>query len=265
MKYYLVTGCAGGIGYRTCKKLLEDKENFVFGVDVAKCLLKNNNFKFIKADLTDEKSYEIIKKEIFSITSSLDAILNIAGIFRFQSLIEGKEEDLRRIIEINFWAAYRVNRALFHFLHKKSKIIIFSSECGRYSPQPFNGYYALSKILVDKYADILRREFNYLGIKVIKVQSGAIRTNLLVNVDNQYKEFFDGSELYKEPLTKLKYLMDKEVKKQVDPKLCADFLVKIVNKKHPKICYRFKNSRSLRFLNILPERLQDYIYKKVIK
>lgn len=265
MKYALVTGCSNGIGYRTCKKLLESGDYFVFGVDVNKCLLSNSNFKFIKADLTKEDSFELIKKEVFSVTSSLDAVLNIAGIFKFQTMIEGSEEELRKIIEINFWSVYRLNRALFHFLHKKSKILIFSSECGRYSPQPFNGYYALSKILVDKYADVLRRELSYLGIKVVKVQSGAVRTNLLAKVDGQYKEFVDGSGLYKEPLTKLKYLMDKEIKKQVDPKLCADYLVKIVNKKHPKICYRFKNSRSLRFLNSLPEGVQDKIYRKVIK
>lgn len=265
MKYILVTGCAGGIGFHTTKKLIDDESNFVFGVDIQNCEIKHNNFKFIKADITKNDSFELIKKEILKYTSSLYAIVNVAGIFLIQSMIEGSEEDLRKIIEINFFSVYKLNRCLFSLLSKDSRIIIFSSEVGRYSPQPFNGYYALSKILVDKYADILRREFNYLNIKVIKVQSGAIRTKLLEHVDQQYKEMVDSSKLYKKPLTKLKYLMDGEINKQVDPELCANYLIKIIDKKHPHICYKYKNSLRLRFLSALPERLQDFIYKKVIK
>lgn len=264
MKYVLLTGCSGGIGKSTTLKLL-DAGYYVFGLDVCENDITHPNFKFFCCDLTSKTSLESVFSIISKITNHLSAIYNLAGIFKIQSLLEGSEEDLRKIIEINFFAVYRLNKLFTSLLDKQSRIIVFSSEVARYSPQPFNGYYALSKIIVDRYADVLRREYNYLDIKVIKVQSGAIKTKLLDGVNDQYLSMVEKSMHYKKPLTKLKKLMDKEINKQVNPEVVANKLVGIMKKRKPKSLYKIKNSFSLRFLDSLPESLQDKIYKKVIR
>jgi len=263
-KTILVTGASGGIGKATVINLLE-KGYKVIGVDIINSDIKNENYSFLQCDLSSFDNIELLKNEVNKLTNHLDGIMNLAGIFKLQTMLEGNDDDFKKIIDVNFYAAYKINKELLPILDKGSKIIIFSSEVARYSPQPFNGYYALSKIILDKYADILRRELNYLGIKVIKVQSGAIKTGLLDGVNAQYEETVNKTKYHRKPLIKLKKLMDDEIKKRVDPKIVSNTLVKIYEKKHPKILYKIKNSLKLRILNALPEKIQDYIYINVIK
>ena len=75
----------------------------------------------------------------------------------------------------------------------------------------------------------------------------------------------NNSKYFKQQLTKLKYMMDREITKTNDPLLVAKTIKKILDKKNPKIRYRIKNSVSLKLMGALPESTQDKIYKKVIK
>ena len=263
-KYVLLTGANGGIGKQTLIHLLNA------GYKVISLDIKNNNISdldttFIKCDVTRlddiNNAYELIK----GITNEVFAIINTVGIFMMQSVIEGKITDFEKIFDVNFFGVYKFNKIMFPLLKKGSRIINLTSEVAKYSPQPFQGYYNISKIALDNYNDVLRRECNYLGIKVIKVQSGSMATPLLKTADNEFNEMVEGSERFKEPLTKLKYIMDRELQKSNNPEIIAKLLVKILNKKHPRIRYRKKNSFALSFMGHLPEKWQDNIYKRVIK
>ena len=88
---------------------------------------------------------------------------------------------------------------------------------------------------------------------------------MLRSADNEFNQMVEQSENFKKPLRKLKYMMDRELKKTNDPKILAKLIVKILNKKHPKIRYRKKNSFALSFIGHMPEKWQDKIYQRVIK
>jgi hypothetical protein len=92
-----------------------------------------------------------------------------------------------------------------------------------------------------------------------------MNTTMLKSADNEFNEMVNESKNFQKPLTKLKYMMDRELKKTNDPKIIADLIVKILKKKKPKIRYRKKNSFALWFIGHLPEKWQDDIYKAVIK
>lgn len=263
-KTVLLTGANGGIGKQTLISLLEEGYQ-VISLDIDNKNLKDLDTTFIKCDVTKKddilNAFELIKKQ----TEELYAIINTVGIFMMQSVIEGDEDDFKKIFEVNFFGVYELNKIVFPLLKKGSRIINLTSELARYSPQPFQAYYNLTKITLDKYTDVLRRECNYLGIKVIKVQSGSMATPLLKTADNEFNEMANNSNNFKKPLLKLKYMMDRELKKSDDPKIMAKLIVKILKKKNPKIRYRKKNSFALFFVGHLPEKWQDDIYKSVIK
>ena len=263
-KYVLLTGANGGIGKQILISLLENNYK-VISLDISDSNIKELDTTFIKCDVTNKedilKAYEIVK----GMTPTLYSVINTIGIFMMESIIEGSEDDFRKIFEVNFFGVYRLNKIMFPLLNKGSRIINLTSEVARYTPQPFQAYYNLTKITLDKYTDVLRRECNYLGIKVIKVQSGSMNTPLLKTASNEFDEMVNESKHFEKPLRKLKYMMDRELRKTNDPKIMAKLIVKILKKKHPRIRYRKKNSFSLWFIGHLPEKWQDNIYKSVIK
>lgn len=263
-KYVLLSGANGGIGKQILLSLL--KEGYeVISLDITNNNISDINTTFIKCDITSVVDLEHAYQTISSITNELFAIVNTVGIFMMQSIIEGKVEDFEKIFNVNFFGVYKLNKIMFPLLKQGSRIINLTSEVARYSPQPFQAYYNLTKIALDRYTDVLRRECNYLGIKVIKVQSGSMATPLLKTANNEFDEMVKGSKHFKEPLTKLKYMMDRELKKSNNPEIIAKLIIKILKKKNPRICYKKKNSFALSLLSALPEKWQDRIYQKVIK
>ena len=262
-KYVLLTGANGGIGKNVLNYLKDEYK--VIALDISDSNIKDFNVPFIKCDIANKGELDEAYKKISSMTSDLYAIINTVGIFMMQSIIEGKEEDFRKIFDINFFGIYSLNKKMFPLLHKGSRIINLTSELAKYTPQPFQGYYNLAKIALDNYNDVLRRECNYLGIKVIKIQSGSMKTGMLNIASDEFDEMVNESKYFKEPLTKLKYMMDKEIKKTNDPSIIAKKIYKILKTKHPRIRYKIKNSSALLLMGSLPESLQDRIYMRVIK
>ena len=263
-KYVLLTGANGGIGKEILISLLENHYE-VISLDINDSNIKDMNTTFIKCDVSKKEdinnAFNLIKEK----TDSLYAIINTIGIFKMESIIEGNEEHFKRMFDVNFFGVYLLNKIMFPLLNKGSRIINLTSEVARYSIQPFEAYYNLSKMTLDKYTDVLRRECNYLGIKVIKVQSGSMNTTLLRTASNEFDEMVNNSTHFEKPLKKLKYMMDRELRKTNNPKIISKLMIKILKKKHPRIRYRKKNSFALWFIGHLPEKWQDNIYKSVIK
>ena len=263
-KVILLSGANGGIGKHILSSLIESNYK-VISLDISDSNIKDMTTTFIKCDVTKKEDLDNAYNKVKEITPKLDAIINTVGVFKMQSIIEGSEEDFRKIFEINFFGIYSLNKKMFPLLQKGSKIINLTSEVAKYSPQPLQAYYNLSKITLDKYTDSLRRECNYLGIKVIKIQSGSMKTSMLTTANDDFEKMADKSIYFSKPMRKLKHLMDNELTKTNNPKLVGDLVVKILNKKNPKIRYKIKNSFKLAIMGALPEGLQDKIYTKVIK
>ena len=263
-KYVLLTGANGGIGKQTLLALLEAGYE-VISLDISNSNIAEINTTFIKCDVTSEDDINKAHENIKVITNNLYAIVNTVGVFMMQSIVKGSTSDFEKAFNINFFGVYKLNKIMFDLLDKDSRIINLTSEVARYTPQPFQGYYNITKIALDNYTDVLRRECNYLGIKVIKVQSGSMATNMLKTANDEFEKMADSAEEFKKPLLKLKYMMDRELKKSNNPKIIAKLIVKILKKKNPKIRYRKKNSFALWFIGHLPEKWQDEIYKSVIK
>ena len=264
MKYVVISGALGGLGVAVRNNLLANGY-YVFGVDMFLDDTNRENYTSLKADLTNEEDLKRVYESVKQITPKLYAIINLVGMFKFQSLVEGNEQDLRKIFEVNFFSIYRLNKIMFDLLDKDSRIINMSSEEAVYSPQPFTGYYSISKCALDMYNDVLRRECNYIGIKVIKIIAGSFKTKMLTKVDEEYQILVKNSRLFVRPLTKLKHLMDNELKKNHSPKKLGKLMNKILKKKNPKICYKINKSFALKFLSFLPEKLQDKLYVLLTK
>ena len=265
MKYVLITGGASGMGRATALKL--SKEGYyVFSCDINKNIEEIENIEQIIMDVTDINSIKNAYDKISKITSTLEAIINFAGIIMMNSLIEIDERQYRKIFDVNVLGAYYVNKVFFEMIYKnKGKIIITTSELAGNKILPFNAIYSISKKSLDAYAQGLTMELAFLDIPVITIRPGSIKTPLLDDSSKEMETLNNNTIYYKNTINKFKHIVDKEQGSGVEPEKIANLVYKILNKKKPKHIYSFNSSLKLKLLSILPSKLQVKIFKWILK
>ena len=262
MKTVLITGASGGMGLATAKHLVSLGYE-IFALDI-KPIEEFEHFHFIQTDITKKESVETSFKKLEEQGVQLDSIIHLAGIYDLNSLIEMSEEDFIRIYDINLFGVYRVNKAFLPLLNKKSKIIITTSELATQDPLPFTGIYGITKAALDKYAYSLRMELQLLDYQVVVLRPGAIDTGLLNVSLAKLKDFKENTELYKDNANKFDEIVNKVESKKIPPEKIGKLIAKILNKKKAKFVYTINRNVLLKLLNILPNRFQSWIIKRIL-
>ena len=259
----LITGACGGMGKATTV-LLKEKGHNVFAID-RKITDRVEGVNYFEADGTKQDELFGVFEAIKEKTDILDAILNFAGIYNLDSLIEINEEDFVKIFNINLFGVYRVNKIFAPLLKKNGKVVITSSELAPLYPLPFTGLYAITKAALEKYADSLRMELNLLDIRVSVIRPGAVKTDLLDVSTAALDRFCENTALYKCNAERFKKIVDNVESKKIETDRIAKIALKIVNSKKPKYVYNINRNVMLKLLNILPKRWQVAIIKRIIK
>ena len=260
-KCVLITGVSGGMGLATAKKFLSFGYK-VYGLDIKEPLEQLDNLTFIKTDLSKieevESSYQQVKDK-------LDLIINTAGIYDLNSLIEISEEEFIKIFNINVFSIYRVNKVFLPLLNEGGRIIIVSSELAPLDPLPFTGLYAISKSTIEKYAYSLRMELQLLGYKVILIRPGAVDTGLIEISTNKLEKFTNSTTHYQYNAKKFSDIVNSVENKKIPPERIANLIYKVSIKKRPKYVYKINRNKGLLLLNALPQSWQNRIIKKILQ
>ncbi|MDY6367363.1 MAG: SDR family NAD(P)-dependent oxidoreductase [Clostridia bacterium] len=263
MKNIIVTGAYGGMGNATVKLLAKNGYR-VFALDKVVFEAEENVFP-VAVDVCDLSSvmraFETVKKQ----AKSIFAIVNFAGIYRMDSLVEMSEERFTGIFDVNVFGAYRINKTFLPLLEKGGRIIITSSELAPLDPLPFTGIYGITKTALEKYAYSLRMELQLLGIKVCVLRPGAVKTKLLGASTKELDEFCSRTKLYSYNAEKFKRIVNKTEAKNVPPEKVAEKAFKAIKSKRPKYVYNLNRNPLLRLLNFLPKRTQNYAIRKILK
>lgn len=271
-KTALITGGAGGLGLALTRHLAQQGW-LVFAADcipeALAALADTANVKTLTMDVTDNSSIEKALNQIQQHTQHLDAVINFAGILRVGAMIEMDEATLRQVLDVNLLGTYRVNKLFFPMLQNASpqpgRIVNVSSETGWHTPSPFNGAYAMSKYGIEAYSASLRRELSIFNIPVIKVQPGPFKTNMVSSTVNGFYAAAEQSNFYKKHLKKFGDLVDEANQKAANPEHLASIIYKAITVKNPKANYSVKADMARSFMELLPMRLADWIYKKIMQ
>ncbi len=262
-KIAVISGVAGGMGLKTAEKFI--REGFeVFGLDI-RAPKELNAIHFIRTDITDQEAVQNAFKEVSGYTDKIDCLIHMAGVYDLNSLVEMSEEDFVRIFNINLFAGYRINKTFLPLIKQGGKILMTSSELGPLDPLPFTGIYGITKTAVEKYAYSLRMELQLLDIDVIVLRPGAIDTGLLDVSTKRLDDFCSNTSLYSCNAERFKRIVDSVESKKVPPERIADLAYKAVIAKKPKLVYTINRNPLLLLLNALPDRLQNWIIKKILK
>ena len=263
MKYVLVTGAYGGMGYETVK-ILASKGYTVLALD--KCVKeKEDGVIPIEADVTNLESINSAFTTVSKITSELFAIIHFAGVYMLDSLIEIGEQNFDKIFKINLYGAFYINKTFMPLIKNGSRILHITSELAPLSPLPFTGIYAITKSALDKYAYSLKMELQLLGVSVSVLRAGAVSTNMLGASTSALDKFCTQTAIYKCNAERFKRIVIGVEAKNISPKKLAEKAVKIIENKKPKFAYSINRNKLLLLLNALPSKLQFWIIKKILK
>ena len=263
-KYVLITGVAGGMGLNTATTFIENGYH-VFGLDINEPQTKLDNLTFIKTDLTKIEEINNAFNVIINQNIILDSIINTAGIYDLNSLIEIDEEKFIKLFNVNVFSIYRINKTFLPLLKEKGKIFIISSELGPLDPLPFTGLYAISKSTIEKYVYSLRMELQLLGYQVILIRPGAVDTGLLDVSTNALDKFIEETKHYKVNANKFKNIVDSVESKKISPNKIGKLIFKINKKKKAKYVYNINRNKLLLLLNVLPKKVQNKIIYNILK
>ena len=181
------------------------------------------------------------------------------------SLVEMSGNSFEKIIRINFFGAFYVNRTFLPFLSEGSRIIMTTSELAPLDPLPFTGIYAVSKSALDKYAYSLCMELGLLGISVSVLRAGAVKTEMLGVSTSALERFCKETSLYKCNAERFRKIVDSVEAKSVPTEKIAAKMLKILQKKHPAFAYSINRNPLLLMLGALPKRRQISIIKRILK
>ena len=263
MKYVLITGAYGGMGYKTAQALA-GRGFTVFALD-KKVKDPEENVIPIETDVTDAESVKKAYEQVKAQTDELFAIVHFAGVYMLDSLIEMQHENFERIFQINLFGAFYINKTFMPLLKKGGKILLTTSELAPLDPLPFTGIYAITKSALDKYAYSLKMELQLLGISVSVLRAGAVSTGMLGVSTDALDRFCENTKIYSCNAERFRKIVNGVEAKSVPPEKIALKTWKILQKKNPKFAYSLNRNKLLLLLNALPKKMQFWVIKKILK
>ena len=263
MSKYLITGAGGGMGAALCRRLT-DAGDRVWGLDMATPPEGPCPWQDIRADLTSPAEVEAALDRVRQEAGELDGIVHMAGIYDLGSLAEMEEERFLRDLDVDFFAAWRVNRAFLPLLRPGGRILIVTSELAPLDPLPFTGIYAVAKAALEKYAHALRMELQLLGYRVVVLRPGAVDTPLLPQSLARLEEFCRETRLYTVPGERFRRIVERTETRSISPDKLAGVAMKALKCKRPRLTYNVNRNPWLILLSLLPQRLQLRIIKMIL-
>ncbi len=190
----VLTGATGGIGNSILEKLVDAEANVIAtGTNEEKLSAIKNKFQSVKVEKFDISKHQEIENFINKATDELgnkiDILINNAGVTSDNLSIRMKEEEWKKVIDINLTSTFLLSKnAIKKMLkNKKGKIINITSVVGHTGNIGQANYTASKAGLVDM-SKSFALEYGKKNINVNCVSPGFITTDMTNKIDENYKE-----------------------------------------------------------------------------
>lgn len=136
--------------------------------------------EIVQMDVTDNEQIEEAVRQAIEKFGQVDVLINNAGMGMLGAVEETPEADLRTLMETNFFGAVAITQALLpHFRSRRTGAVVNISSMGGQMSFPGYGAYSASKFALEGLSEALVGELRPFGIKVLIVEPGAFRTELV--------------------------------------------------------------------------------------
>ncbi|MGN1221706.1 MAG: SDR family NAD(P)-dependent oxidoreductase [Christensenellales bacterium] len=227
-KIVVITGGTSGIG-KEMFDLFKAMGNTV--ISLAKDVDEPTEFS-LKCDVSNEDMVKECVNSIGAKYGRIDILINCAGYGISGALELISTQQAKQQFDVNMHGAFMVNKYAIKYMQKGGTIVHIASACALFA-LPFRGLYCASKSALNMYSDCLRLELKPLGINVVSICPGDVKTNFTKN----RVKIFDTNERYGNRIANAAYNIDKNQEKRMEPLSVAKKIVKISLKKKPKPMY----------------------------
>lgn len=198
-KVAVVTGGTRGIGFATVEKFLENGAKVVLlgskkeSVDKAINKLKTINEDYVVDGawpcLSNLSSIEETFREIVKKHGKIDILVNNAGMSAMDKIYDYKEEDFKKIMDLNVNAVFNCSRAVVSYMKENGGgVILNTSSMVSIYGQPSGCGYPASKFAVNGLTKSLARELGNDNIRVNAVAPGVTLTDMMKDVPDSVIE-----------------------------------------------------------------------------
>jgi NAD(P)-dependent dehydrogenase (short-subunit alcohol dehydrogenase family) len=131
-------------------------------------------------DVTDPAGIDAVVADVVERHGRIDVLVNNAGRTHVGAAEETTDAELRSLFELHFFGPAALVRAVLpHMRDRRSGEIVQMSSMGGQMTYPGFSAYCATKFALEGYSDALAAEVGPLGIKVLIVEPGSFRTNLM--------------------------------------------------------------------------------------
>lgn len=179
----LISGCSSGIGAALAAEL-HRRGNRVYATArrvESLAPLAAPGLQTHALDVNDDNSIAAVMASIEADAGQLDMLINNAGFSQVGAVLDLARDDLRRQYETNVIAPVAMTRAALPLLRAASAargraVVVNVGSIVGLLTTPFAGAYCSSKAALHSLSDALRMELAPLGIQVVTIQPGGVRS-----------------------------------------------------------------------------------------
>ena len=190
----VLTGATGIIGNSILDKLLSAGANVLAtGTNEQKLKIiqeKYKNLNVLKFDFSDHKNIDKFVEDCAKILSNkIDILINNAGITQDNLSIRMKEEEWKKVIDINLTSTFLISKNIIKKMlkSKKGKIINVTSVVG-HTGNIGQANYAASKAGIIAMSKSLALEYGKKNITVNSVSPGFIISDMTAKISEEHTE-----------------------------------------------------------------------------
>lgn len=271
-KRVLITGCSSGFGLLTAVAAAKE------GFDVIATMRNTEKTTHLKDALAQAKVTATIDKldvmdprqidDIAKKYAPIDILINNAGILITGSFIDLTEQETRTIFETNYFGPVALTRAVVpDMIQNQSGLIINVASLAGHIGHMFNSAYSASKHALMGFSKSIRMELKPFDIKVVTVEPGYHRTEIIRTNANQSENFYDqNSPMFQYNRGFLQLMFKEIIPRAGKASDVAEKIITIMTDDNPKNHYLIgKDARfatTLKWLGLLPW-LENKAYKKL--
>lgn len=270
----VVTGVSSGIGEAIVRRLVRA------GYHVYGSVRKEADAASLVGDLGDRfcplvfdvRDRDAVREAARLVKSARQAgnlagLVNNAGVAAFGP-IELLDDDVFDLsVGANLIGVRNVTNAFLPLLrgnetHAPGKIVNISSLSGIINT-PMNGAYCITKHALESLGDIYRRELLPVGIDVVSIRSGPIRSEIWNKAHTQEDKFDDPT--YQKMADKVRDIIRRAEKDALPASVIADTVIDVLEGRKKRVAYHLsKGAWTSRFLAALPARWADRLIVRAL-